>query len=271
MRLAETADSRAATDALLSLLKQGRWRPPAIARFLALAAARSVRQARRRPRALAQLTALHSGVLLLARGHRRRWTAASWTLSALHLGLLEDHDRLSPADTLTLIRGNLPVLMTGRCRWAGVLAIASDLADGRLARRQGTVTPFGDYADSLADAAFWTWLVLRHEPSRAIQAAAAAAWAIPAAAVTAASIGRGQMVGRPRPALLRPAAAMQAIVAVRHLLRRGRPVLPPAPGTTAGAGPAGHRRSKDAPAAVLIAHPSRSRRADWQAPTPARP
>nr|WP_315889928.1 CDP-alcohol phosphatidyltransferase family protein [Streptomyces sp. P9(2023)] len=38
--------------------------------------------------------------------------------------------------------------------------------DGRLARRQATVSPFGDYADSFADAAFWTWLALRHEPSR---------------------------------------------------------------------------------------------------------
>ena len=141
------------------------------------------------------------------------------TLSALNLGMLEDRDRLSPADTLTLIRGNLPALAAGSGRWAGVVAIASDLADGRLARRQGTVSPFGDYADSLADAAFWTWLVLRHEPSRAVRAAAITGWVVPVAAVTAASLAHGEMAERPRPALLRPAAAMQAIVAIRRLLR----------------------------------------------------
>ena len=71
---------------------------------------------------------------------------------------------------------------------------------------------FGDYADTIADAAFWTWLTLRHEPSRTVRAAAIAAWALPVAAVTAVAISRGTMPERPRPALLRPAAAMQGIV-----------------------------------------------------------
>jgi phosphatidylglycerophosphate synthase len=217
VHVCDVTDSRAATDALLGMLAQGRWRPRAVARFLTLAADRSVRQAVRRPRAFAEITALHGAVLTLARG--RGWVAASWTLSALHLGMLEDRDRLSAADVLTVIRGNLPALAAGSGRWVGVVAIASDLADGRLARRRGTVSPFGEYADSLADAAFWTWLVLRHEPSRAVRAAAITAWVVPAAAVTAASLAHGEMVQPPRPALLRPAAAMQAIVAIRHLLR----------------------------------------------------
>ncbi|MGH3159780.1 MAG: CDP-alcohol phosphatidyltransferase family protein [Streptosporangiaceae bacterium] len=211
--------SRAATDALLGILRAGRWSPRAVACFFASAAGRSVRQAARRPRALAQITALHGAVLTLAGGQRRGWVAASWTLSVLHLGMLEDRDRLSVADALTLLRGNLPALAAGSGRWAGVVAIASDLADGALARRQGTVSRFGDYADSLADAAFWTWLVLAHDPSRTVRSAAITTWVAPAVAVTAVSLARGQMTERPRPALLRPAATMQAIVAVRHLLR----------------------------------------------------
>ncbi|MEU3049058.1 CDP-alcohol phosphatidyltransferase family protein [Streptomyces sp. NPDC006984] len=49
------------------------------------------------------------------------------------------------------------------------MAVGLDLADGRLARHQGTSSPFGDYADTFADAAFWTWLTLRHEPSAAVR------------------------------------------------------------------------------------------------------
>lgn len=69
-----------------------------------------------------------------------------------------------------MIRANLPALPGGASRWSGPLAIDLDLdlADGRLARRQGAVSPFGDYADTLADAAYWTWLTLSHEPSRTV-------------------------------------------------------------------------------------------------------
>jgi phosphatidylglycerophosphate synthase len=216
--VSDLTDSRAATNALLGTLPEGRWRPYAVARFLWLAADRSVRQAARRPRALTQLTVLHGLLLALARDHAlgRRWVAAAWLLGASHLGLLEHRDRLSPADALTLIRGNLPATALGSCRWSGVVAIGLDLADGRLARRQETVCPFGDYADSLADAAFWTWLVLRHEPSRTLRAAATAAWALPVVSVTAVAVRRGTMPERPRPTLLRPAAALQGLVALRH-------------------------------------------------------
>ncbi|MEV1079196.1 CDP-alcohol phosphatidyltransferase family protein [Streptomyces sp. NPDC050211] len=214
-------DSRAATNALLAAAREAQWRPHAVARFLGQATERSARQAARRPRALAELTALHCLLLPLTRNRQdRRWVTASWTLGALHLGLLERRDRLSAADTLTLIRGNLPATSVGSSRFSGVLAIASDLADGHLARRQATESPFGDYADAFADAAFWTWLALWHEPSRTVRAAAIAAWAAPVVAVTAVALVRGAMPERPRPALLRPAAAMQGVVALRHLLRR---------------------------------------------------
>jgi hypothetical protein len=220
--LSDLTDSRAATNALLGMLKREHWSPHAVARFLCRATDRSVRQAVRRPRALAELTALH-GVLLAGtwnRGSGRGWVLSSWSLAVLHLGLLEHGDRLAPADALTLIRANLPATALGASRWTGALAIVSDLVDGRLARHQGTVSPFGDYADSLADAAFWTWLVVRHEPSRAVRVAAITVWAVPVVTVTAIGIRRGTMPERPRPALLRPAAAMQGLVALRRLLRR---------------------------------------------------
>jgi hypothetical protein len=86
----------------------------------------------------------------------------------------------------------------------------------------GSETAFGAYADSLADVAFWTWFVLRHEPSRGVRITALAVWAAPVVIVTTASIGRGQMVDAPRPAVLRPAAAMQALLAARALLRRAQ-------------------------------------------------
>lgn len=222
MPVSDLTDSRDATNALLGMLKQDRWRPHAVARFLWQAADRSARQAARRPRALGQITALHC-LLLAPAGQRspgRGWVAASWALGVVHLGLLEERDRLAPADALTLIRGNLPATAVGSSRWSGLLAIALDVTDGHLARKQGTVSPFGDYADSFADAAFWTWLTLRHEPSRTVRAAAIAAWAVPVVTVTAIGLHRGSMSERPRPALLRPAAAMQGIVALRHLVRR---------------------------------------------------
>ncbi|WP_260860057.1 CDP-alcohol phosphatidyltransferase family protein [Streptomyces cupreus] len=83
--------------------------------------------------------------------------------------------------------------------WSGPLAIALDLADGRLARHQDTASPFGDYADTFADAAYWTWLTLRHEPSRTLRTAAVAAWALPVVTVTALALRRGTMPKRAPP------------------------------------------------------------------------
>jgi hypothetical protein len=216
------ADSRAATNVLLAELRAGHPAPAAVVRFLGHAVRRSLRQAAQRPRALAELTALHGALYTLADGRRpgRRWVTTSWVLAVLHLGLLEHRTRLAAADVLTVMRANLPVLPGGAGRVSGVLAIGLDLADGRLARHQGTVSPFGEYADTFADAAYWMWLTLRHEPSRTVRAAAVAAWALPIVAVAGVALRRGTMPERPRPVLLRPAAALQAVVALRHLTRR---------------------------------------------------
>jgi phosphatidylglycerophosphate synthase len=215
----ENAASRAATNELLAGLRAGRWRPAAWARFVALSARRSAHQARRHPRALAEVTVLHAVLALLAGRRGRRWTLVSWLLAASHLGMLENRRSLGLPSAVTLLRANLPAT-GGPARWLPVAALASDLIDGRLARSIGSETAFGAQADSLADVAFWTWFVLHHEPSRRVRIAALAAWAAPVVIVTTASIGCGRMMDAPRPAVLRPAAAMQALVAVRAVLRR---------------------------------------------------
>jgi len=217
----ENAASRAATNELLAGLRAGRWRPAAWARFVALSARRSVHQARRHPRAVAEVTVLHAALALLAGRRGRLWTLVSWLLAASHLGMLENRRSLGLPNAVTLLRANLATI-GGPVRWLPVAALASDLIDGPLARRTGSETAFGAHADSLADVAFWTWFVLRHEPSRGVRITALAVWAAPVVIVTTASIGRGQIVDAPRPAILRPAAAMQALVAARALLRRAQ-------------------------------------------------
>lgn len=229
--------SRAATDELLTALRKGRCRPAAWARFLFSSARRSAGQAAARPRALTEVTVLHAALALAAGRPGRRWLAASWAMAATHLGMLEDQASLGPANLVTLLRANLPALsgaagiggLDGLVRWLPALALASDLADGRIARSSGTVTAFGQHADSLADASFWTWFALRHEPSRRVRVLALAAWAVPVLAVTAASVSRGRMTDPPRPAVLRPAAAMQAVIAVRAAAAARRPAsrVPP--------------------------------------------
>lgn len=209
-------DSRAVTDALLAGLRAGRWRPRAWGCFLTRATRRSIRQARLRPRALAEITVLHAGFAALARD-RRVWTVVSWALAAAHLGMLEGRRSIGWANAITLTRANLPAIGGGW--WSSVLALGSDLADGRLARRLATACPFGTSADALADAAYWAWYALRHEPSRPLRAMALLAWLAPVVAVTTASVGRGRMIDAPRPALLRPAAAMQAVLAIRAVDR----------------------------------------------------
>ncbi|MEY9962481.1 hypothetical protein ABIA33_000507 [Streptacidiphilus sp. MAP12-16] len=205
------ADSRAATDALLTVLHRDGW-----ARFLIAAGQRSAYQAACRPGALLEVTALHGLMLGRTPGRRKAWVAASWILCATHLGLLEERRHLSVADLITLCRGNLPALFPKAGRWVVVGAVLSDCADGRLARRLGTVSPFGAYADTFADAAFWTRLALRHEPDPRWRRAALVAWAAPVAAVAAASMARGRMLDAPHPVVVRPAAAMQVVLAVRR-------------------------------------------------------
>jgi hypothetical protein len=192
----------------------------------------SYQAAARRPRAAAEVTALHAALLMLARGCGRAggaWIGLSWLLAITHLGLLGQRRSLGAANAVTLARGCLAALAAGR--WTGPAALAADLLDGQLARRRGESTVFGSYADTIADAAFWTWYAARHEPSRPLRAAAAVAWAAPTAAVAAVSIARGQMTDVPRPALIRPAAPLALLLVIRACARRRG--WPPAPASEA--------------------------------------
>ena len=209
-------DSRAFTDAALAGLRADGWSPRGWGRFMGRVTARSVEQLGAHPRAAAEVSVLHGLFLAAARGRGRRWIATSWAMAISHLGLLGRRRSIGWANAISLTRANLAVTGAPLGRWLGVVAAVSDKVDGTLARQQGP-TMFGFYADSLADAAFWTWLGGRRDPSRLVLAASVAAWAAPVVAVAAASIVKGEMVESPRPALVRPAAAMQAVLAVRSL------------------------------------------------------
>ncbi len=210
-------ESRAATNAMLAELRYARWRADGWRRFFRAAAVRSARQAARHPRAAVELTLLHCAVVAAAGRRGRAWVATSWLLGLAHLGLLGDRSSIGPATGLTLVRANLPAAVFMRGDWLAALAVCTDLADGWLARRLEHETMFGGYADSLADAAFWTWFALRHEPHRRVRAAAIAASLGPAVVVTISSVARGRMVELPRSVLMRPAAAMQVVLAARAI------------------------------------------------------
>jgi hypothetical protein len=213
--------SRAATNELLAGLRLEQWRPRAWGRFLARAAQRSAQQAALHPRALAEVTVLHAAFAVIGPRRRHAWTLTSWALAAAHLGMLEQHRSIGWPNAITLARANLPTFIDHR--WTAVLAVGTDLADGRLARKLGAETTFGAAADSLADAAFWAWYARRHEPRGSLRAAALLAWVVPVVTVTTASLKRGRMVDAPRPAVVRPAAALQAILAARAIMYGAKP------------------------------------------------
>jgi phosphatidylglycerophosphate synthase len=221
-RDAKPESSRAATNRLLLDLRTRGWRPAGWAQFLAAATARSVEQAVVRRRALGQATALHGLFLIMGKGSRWRWVATSWALTALHLGMLEDRSHLGAANTLTLVRANLPVIGPALGPWLGISALTTDFVDGKLARHTGSTTPFGRYADPLADTVFWTWITFTHDGrgSRTVRIAVVLTWLSPILSVTAASFRRGQMVEPPRPRWIRPAVALEILIAIRAIRRR---------------------------------------------------
>jgi hypothetical protein len=208
------AESRAFTDTALAELRADHWGPDGWARFTARVMARSAQQVGDHPRAAAEVTALHAAFFAGAAGRGRVWIMTSWVMAITHLGLLGPRHSIGWPNAVSLARANLPATGERLGRWLGLVALASDRLDGTLARRSGP-TMFGFYADSLADAAFWTWFSVRRDPSRLIRTAAVAAWAAPVAGISATSIVAGKMVESPRPTLVRPAAAMQAVLALR--------------------------------------------------------
>jgi phosphatidylglycerophosphate synthase len=143
-------------------------------------------------------------------------------MAITHLGLLGERRSIGWPNAISVTRANLPVVGADPLGWwLGLVAAASDKLDGMLARRDGP-TMFGSYADSLADAAFWTWFGFRVDPSSATRAAGLAAWAAPVVGVAVTSFAKGEMIDGPRPALLRPAAALQVVLALRAIRRKLR-------------------------------------------------
>ncbi len=212
-------DSRAATDELLGGLRRGGFAGRALGAFIADATLRSIREARKRPVALAEATAVHAGMAALAHPHGRVWVATSWLMTVTHLGMLEERRTMGIPNLLTIARANLPAAEARLGSAVPVLALVTDFIDGKLARRTGTVTRFGTQGDYLADAALWTWFTVKHEHSRGWQLATLAAWAIPVAGLTIASVAKGGMVDVPRSRWLRPAAAVEVLIGARVLAR----------------------------------------------------
>lgn len=213
-------DSRAATNELLGGLRRGGFGGRALGAFIADATLRSIREARKRPIALAEATAVHAGMAALAHPHGRAWVLTSWLMTVTHLGMLEERRTMGLPNLLTVARANLPAA-AARLGSAPIvaLALATDFVDGKVARRTGTVTRFGTQGDYLADAALWTWFTVTHEKSRGWQLATFAAWAIPVAGLTVASVAKGGMVDVPRSRWLRPAAAVEVLIGARVLAR----------------------------------------------------
>jgi phosphatidylglycerophosphate synthase len=206
------AASRAFVDQALGELRRSRWRPGAWAAFLWRCAVRSREQALAHPRAAIEVTVLH--LLLLAFLPRSILRVSmSWGLAVTHLGLLgQRSSSIGAATVLSLVRGNLPA-----GRLAPIVAVASDLADGWLARLRGP-TAFGAYTDSLADVAFWTRQAWTWESNRALRWAAAGVWLVPPLGVAGAYFLRGRTIDYPRPLAVREAAAaFQCLLAARAL------------------------------------------------------
>jgi hypothetical protein len=204
-------DTRRFVSDVLGELATKRYGLSAWARFFRRSLARSLDQARLRPGAAFELTALHA----LA-GASGSWPGAlvSWFLAITHLGLLGERATLGWPNRLTLLRALLPALGPDS-RWTSLVALATDVADGRLARR-GNESAFGAFADPIADGVFWSWFALRWEPNRVWRWAPITLFALSATGISAAYFARGRTIDYPRPVTIRQAsAAAQILLTVR--------------------------------------------------------
>lgn len=215
-----TAATAAFTADVLGGLASGRYTVAAWGRFWGRSWTRSVETARARPRAAAETHLLHA-MLLAATADPR--IAISWVLTWTHLGLLPEGRGLGLPNVLSLLRASLPLLAPRRPHLAALAAVASDFADGIIARRARRETAFGAYADSLADAVFWGWLAWRFEPDRRFRWAAIILWLLPPAAMAMLTFARGRLLILPRLRAVRLASAvLQTALTIRVLRRQTR-------------------------------------------------
>lgn len=205
--------SRAFTDDLLASLAGEGYGLGAWGRLLERSLQRSAEEARRRPVAAIEIGTI-GGLLTVSSGSG--WALATAGMAITHLGLLGDRRTLGFANRVTLFRALLPGLLPS-CRAAGVVALLTDVLDGRIAAAEGP-TAFGAYADTLADVAFWWWFGLRWERDPHLRWAPVITLALPAAAVTTLYFIRGRTVDYPRPVAYRWATgATQVALALRAL------------------------------------------------------
>ena len=205
-------ESHEFTDRALAQLRADHYSPAGWARFFARCGVRSYGQVRVHPRAAVEVTVLHLALAPVA-WRRPVVLAGSWFLAITHLGLLGNgRDSIGVADCLSLLRANLPLT-----RMAPMLAMATDLADGWIARRTGP-TAFGGYADGLADVTFWTRYAVGRS-GRLLGTLALAGWLLPASAITVAYFARGGVIDYPRPEWRRRlSAVLQCAIAAAALL-----------------------------------------------------
>jgi CDP-alcohol phosphatidyltransferase-like enzyme len=209
--IARPRDSRQFVDDILAELAARHFAPTAWVRFMGRSLARSVDEVRIRPTAAAELTAIH---LVAGAAGSWRWALTSWFLCITHLGLLGDSPSLGWPNRLTLLRALLPSLAP---HWpkASVIALATDFADGRLARAGGK-SAFGAFADPIADGVFWSWYALRWEHNSWLRWVPITLFTGSTAAIATGYFARGRTIDYPRPMAVRYlSAAVQIMLAVR--------------------------------------------------------
>ena len=209
--IVRTLESRLFVDDILGRLAAGNFSLAAWASFFARTIDRSAAQARVRPIAAGEVTALH--LLASARGNWL-WTSVCWLVCITHLGLLGHRSTLGWPNRLTLVRALLPALAPSS-RWISLAALATDLADGHLARR-GAETAFGAFADPIADGVFWSWYALRWERNSWLRWLPLTAFTATMAAVAGGYFGLARTIDYPRPMSFRYlSGAAQTVIALR--------------------------------------------------------
>ena len=148
---------------LLDRLRAGRFRPGAWVHFLSESAGRAREVRARRPGLVRQSRrwGAAGAAAALPFGPRAvAWWAVWWAMLDWHLGMAETADgraqRLRAQDALTLARlWAAPVVRGHPEPWLVAVGMATDAADGALARRTGP-TRLGRDFDSTADTVFLT-------------------------------------------------------------------------------------------------------------------
>ena len=119
----------------------------------------------------------------------------------------------------SLLRALLPALAPDS-RWVSLVALATDFADGRLAR-SGDEPAFGACADPIADGVFWSGFALRWERNPWLRWAPLALFAAPTGVIVTTYFVRGRVIDYPRPVAIR---YLSAGIQIRLTLRAWRSI-----------------------------------------------